>query len=380
MSLDQPMQAGAVGGHRRESAGDRVVALAGELGFGAQLGAAFGNGLAVIKLEAGVEQAGAEHCGGAAEQECAQLAKVVEVALLVVGVLLCRRCAGEQVEEEGVAETVGRRRLEPRAAGRIGAVDDDEVELRGADATGGDGLVGASVRQDVGGERLVSTDQALAGEVLLQLSGLRGEGLGDAGLAAVLQRGEAAEVQFAVLEVGLADALVLDGEHEAARLGDFQPAQQEGGELGQRVDAGQRDLGLGERSEPGGEEGRVGERREQQAFVLAFVLFVAQGLGAGQAGAEEVLAELALDHRLPVPPLQVGDGLGLIAFLGDVGQEHEGAARMVTQVGGEFGVPLRADREVPFVVQRSALPVVGGELVQTEEEEASRAHGRLFRS
>ena len=53
---------------------------------------------------------------------------------------------------------------------------------------------------------------------------------------------------------------------------------------------------------------------------------------------------------------------------------------MVTQVGGEFGVPLRADREVPFVVQRSALPVVGGELVQTEEEEASRAHGRLFRS
>ena len=177
MTGDQLAQTGAVGGHRRKGARDGVVALVGELGFGAQFGAAFGDGMAVVKLEPRVDQAGAEQGCTAAEQGRTQLAEVVEVALLVVGVLLRGRHAGKQIEEERVAEAVGRRFLEPRAAGRVGAVDDDEIELRGVDATGGDGLVGSGVRQDVGRERLAAANQALAGEVLLQLAGFGGEGL-----------------------------------------------------------------------------------------------------------------------------------------------------------------------------------------------------------
>jgi hypothetical protein len=66
------------------------------------------------------------------------------------------------------------------------------------------------------------------------------------------------------------------------------------------MDTGERGARFFHTLQPGVEMGRVGQRREQQLFVLALALFVAERDCRYQRRTEKMLAQLAGNQRLAV--------------------------------------------------------------------------------
>lgn len=121
---------------------------------------------------------------------------MVIVALRVAGKLGTRRISSQQLQKQRLAAGIRRERLEA-ALLRTGLdVENGEGQVVAVDTTAFQCLAGIRMRQQVGVDRLLTTDETLTDEILLQFARLGGEGLRDAANAAVVQRGEAAEKQL----------------------------------------------------------------------------------------------------------------------------------------------------------------------------------------
>ncbi|MBK7676882.1 MAG: hypothetical protein IPJ27_20185 [Candidatus Accumulibacter sp.] len=103
----------------------------------------------------------------------------------------------------------------------------------------------------------------------MQFARFRGEDLSDAANALVLQGHQPAEMQFALLQVTLTDALVLNGQQQAAFVRDAEFSEQQWAEQGQRINAGEGHASAGKCIQPGSKELVVGEGCEHDALVLA---------------------------------------------------------------------------------------------------------------
>ena len=194
---------------------------------------------------------------------------MVIVALRVAGKLGTRRISSQQLQKQRLAAGIRRERLEA-ALLRAGLdVENGEGQVVAVDTTALQCLAGIRMRQQVGVDRLLTTDETLTDEILLQFARLGGEGLRDAANAAVVQRGEAAEKQLPLFQVALPDALVLNGEQQATLVSDTELAQQYRTQQGERIDTGERRLGTGQGGQPGCKDLVVGQRGEHDALVLA---------------------------------------------------------------------------------------------------------------
>jgi hypothetical protein len=180
------------------------------------------------------------------------------------------------------------------------------------------------MRQQVGVDRLLATDETLTDEILLQFARLGGEGLRDAANAAVVQRGEAAEMQFALFQVALPDALVLNGEQQATLVSDAELAQQYRAEQGQRIDTGEGHSALARAVSQGAKTSLLVSAASMMRSSLR-VTSVSERHRRGQRGVEEQLPELASDDRRSIRAAQEGDGLDMEAFVGDIGENRENA-------------------------------------------------------
>ena len=124
------------------------------------------------------------------------------------------------------------RRFEAGLPGTVGAVENHVTDRVTAEAIALNRRDGRSMRQNMDGDRLVAADQALAGQVLLQFQGLGGECLSDTADTTVEQGCETAEMNFAFFQIALPDALILDGQQQAALFTDFQFAEPRRGQQG----------------------------------------------------------------------------------------------------------------------------------------------------
>lgn len=172
-------------------------------------------------------------------------------------------------------------------------------------------------------------------------------------------------------QVAFADRLILQRQQQAAAgiLADF--FQQLAAQLGDGVDAGERDFGGIDGLQPGREMRRVGQCGEQNPFILALGFLVAEGDGRRQRGAEEVLADLASDQRLPVGAAQEGNQFLDMAFLGDVGQQREVAAAVPRQILGKLPKAVVVAGEDALRQQAAALPGKSREALGIEVEKAA---------
>lgn len=143
---------------------------------------------------------------------------MVAVTLIIVGELRARRIGGQQVQEKKLAVGVGGQCLELAFARAVFDIEDCERQGLAIDTTVLDRLSSAGMRQEVGLDRLLATDQALTDQILLEFQSFARESLRNTANTAVVQRRQAAEMQFAVFQVTLAQALVLNGQQKA-RLG-----------------------------------------------------------------------------------------------------------------------------------------------------------------
>jgi hypothetical protein len=78
-----------------------------------------------------------------------------------------------------------------------------------------------------------------------------------------------AEMQFALLQVTLADALILNGQQQTVFVRDTKLSEQQRAEQGQRINAGEGRSSTGKCIQPGSAELVVGKGGEHDALVLA---------------------------------------------------------------------------------------------------------------
>jgi hypothetical protein len=99
--------------------------------------------------------------------------------------------------------------------------------------------------------------------------------------------------------------------------------EQQAAELRHAVDAGKGDLGCVQALQPRFEVSRVGQRREEQFFILALILFVAERGRHRQRAAKKLLADLAGDQCCAVGAAQEGDGFMGMPFFGNIDQQRK---------------------------------------------------------
>jgi hypothetical protein len=182
-------------------------------------------------------------------------------------------------------------------------------------------------------------------------------------------------VQFALFQIALPNALILNGQQQAALVGDAKLPEQPRHQQGQRVDAGERHLGACQCGQPGGKEIVVGERGEQDALVLASRFFVPERDRCRQRGVEEELPELARDNRRTIGTPQEGNRFEVETLVRDVDQDREDALRVCREIAGKRLLPGFAVVERGLVGQHPGLPAAGRHLMGAEVKKVARTHG-----
>ena len=207
---------------------------------------------------------------------------MIVVALLVAGKLATRRGSGQEMEDEGLAASIRWWCPEVADARAILHVEDRKRQGFAVHTIPLDGISGIRMHEKICLDRLLATKEALTDEVLLQFARFTGKYLRNAFNAVVLQRGEAAEMQFTLFHVGLPDALVLNRQKQAALVCDTNLPEQQGAQQGQRINAGEGHLGTGQGRQPGSESLLVGECGEHDALVSAPGFFMSERDRCGQ--------------------------------------------------------------------------------------------------